>query len=279
MRMKWSFIALFILTTVVSMLATTLAVVLFFPSSRTALAVIEYIDTRVLSAISPRDKDIVDYQISARLPSDEEVSEFQAWADERNIHLFGIDVSSQKLVSQDGGSIVYIDISTIPGIHEAYAGLKLLPDYVLHLMEDKAIYLSSIAERPYTIISVSEQQDIIPGFVLTQPMTKDHAIRELAHIINFHGIQGMDTRTYADLANHKQEFDSIFFVPLQDRNAQETVGYISDVAKEGVELNFAEHLLSYVLEGRNFRAHASTDPKLAKKYIFIRDVIFAEKEY
>ncbi len=95
-----------------------------------------------------------------------------------------------------------------------------------------------------------------------------------------HGIQGV----YADEQNvfsyAKEDRNKIFQVALENKpNDKEKLGYITSYSTNNDLENFADHYAYYVVYPDMFQDEMKNDPLLAKKYEFLRDFIFNDKEF
>lgn len=248
------------------------------------IATVAKLDSAIPIGRQVRDDDVVAYEATRHILSAQENEVVASWFKEKNIELIGVTKAPQEMydVGLDQTKDV-VDIITIPGVWEVYAALHELPMGQLELLSGKAIYVSTAAGRPYTVIKGDAGgvlHQVKAGFIQTQPISKDSVLREVAHIITFHGIEGVGDETHERLIKLMDEYLRLFDIGDKTYKPGEVPnGFISAYATQSRVDNFAEHFRHYVLKADIFRGKASDDADLARKYIFFRDRLFEGKEY
>ena len=248
------------------------------------IATVAKLDAALPVGRDVRDDDVVAYEATRHLLTAEEKETVTAWFKDKNIQLVGVKKEPRTMYDTglDSNNDV-VDILTVPGVWEVYAALSLLPDSQLELMGGKVIYVSLAAGRPYTVIKGDTGgvlQHVKAGFIQTQPISKDSVLRELAHIITFHGIEGLSDDKQELFIKLMDEYSRLFDIGDKTYKPGEVPkGFISAYATQSRVDNLAEHFRYYVLKADEFRGKASDDADLARKYIFFRDRLFEGKEY
>lgn len=219
-------------------------------------------------------------------PSAEELAEFRAWAEERGIILQGIKTDIDSLFyNKYNPATDNVELEMVPGVMEAYAGLKVLPDSVLEVMRDKTVYLSTIAERPFTFTHgeyAGLLKGVTAGIVVTNPVTAQNTIHEFGHILGYNGIEGIYDSNYPQFKIFREEYDRIFDtggIEYMPNEPEAPEGYISRYATANKAENFAEHFAYYVTAGDVFRSVMVNNPALTEKYNFFKNNIFGGREY
>lgn len=152
-------------------------------------------------------------------------------------------------------------------------------------MRGNTIYLSTISERPYTVLSGNYGgvlKDVRDGIIVTQTITSISTVHEFAHILGYFGIEGLYDHDFPQFKVLREEYDKIFDTSAITYNPsapQTPRGYISNYASANKAENFAEHFAYYVLSAKEFREKAASDTILLQKYNFFKNRLFAGKEY
>jgi hypothetical protein len=201
------------------------------------------------------------------------------------IGLVGVDRPVHDFYNGDAFEQDFLPPANVPNILEVAKALHQIPAPLLGAMEGKTFYLSHRKGRGYTVLGSWPESNILPnvnrGAFIEQPLTKRQTIREFAHILDYHGIQGV----YDDLKNHwanlKELRDEIFEVPFtyDPKLRAPPDGYIDVYSTANSAENFAQHFTAYVLEAAEFRTRAKDDALLRKKYAFFREHLFEGREY
>jgi len=199
-----------------------------------------------------------------------EMAKFEDWAKKHGITLKTLNEKNLKS-------------SQVQGMFLAANTLYQIPDELLENMNGKTIYFSNQYGRSFSVISPELQSNVEgfePGIVLKQEITSYETLHELAHIIDYQGIQGIgdSQKVFNDLQSQREKIFEINSIP--DLNSDEIPpGHISIYSVVDDEENFAEHFTFYVLYPDEFRKRMQNDPELYEKYFFFRDFIFNGKEY
>lgn len=224
-----------------------------------------------------RDWDVVSYEESRELPSEQDIVLLTSWAQNNGITIVGTSQSPKELYESGYDPSKAVDVQGIPGAGLVANTLSDIPVHILSLLSGKTIYASTATAPPFTIIrgNISGQLGgVSAGFVLPQPITRMGILREMAHIVDFHGIHSMDGTDHEVFLRMRSEYDRLF---VQQQDTQS--GFITEYAASGSVENFAEHFAHYVAQGRAFRLASTEDAQLAAKYIFFREELFAGQEY
>jgi len=182
-----------------------------------------------------------------------------------------------RLLMRHGGNVVCV---------ESYAATKLIkPDYFKWATGNDVITkltgdLEHIDVRSFSVFASWVDNPPSRGFIIEQNVKAVTVIHELGHIVDVHGIQG----DFADEQNvfsyAKEDRNKIFQVALANKpNDKEKLGYITSYSSNNDLENFADHYAYYVVYPDLFRDEMKNDPLLAKKYEFLRDFIFNDKEF
>lgn len=210
------------------------------------------------------------------------IAEFSDWAVGRGIALQAVSASVDDMYYNRYAPAEHnIALEKISGLTTAYYALKNLPGRLLDVMRDKTIYFSTANDRPYTNLTGDyggTLKNTKPGFILTQPISKDATLHEFGHIVGYHGIEGLYgfAAPFSDL---KEEYDELFdtmginYPPIETPR-----GYISSYATANKAENFAEHFANYVFRAGNFKTKMAGDALLTKKYDFFEKKLFLPLE-
>lgn len=214
----------------------------------------------------------------------EQLKSLQVWAKERGILLQGITKDINSLYYNKYNSATdHIELAKVEYVSNILDALKLLPDSVLVVMQGKTIYISTISERPYTILAgdyLGTLKGLNEGIILTQPLGFHNTIHEFGHILGYHGIEGLYDQNYPQFKQYIGEYQRIFDAEgITYPPSALPQGYMSIYSTANRAENFAEHLAFYVLSASEFRQKASTDAKILEKYKFLKEKVFAGKEY
>lgn len=237
-----------------------------------------------LSLLSARMKDpeIDTYDKSRRKATEKEIQTLMSWASQNEIVLTGI-TRSVRILYEDGlqPEQDFTEIPEVPGVWQIDETLSMIPKTLIEILRNRTIYVSTVAEPSFTVIKGNKEgklKNVNEGIILTQPITPRSILREFAHFLDFQGIQGLSVPRDAQLFGLRDKYRAVFSstVPYTKEIPE---GYMTSLATTNTFENFAEHFTAYILDGDSFRVRASKEPKLAEKYIFLRDQLFERIEY
>lgn len=222
--------------------------------------------------------------IGPRLPSNTAVEAFRGWASARGIALQGIQQKTQALYDNAYDPATdNVPLEQVLGITEAHRALELLPDGLLAVLDGTTIYLSTIRERPYTILAGNYGGvlgGLTDGVILTQPITVPRTVHEIGHLIGYHGIEGIYGHDHPRLHQHHQEYERLFDTnDISYPPTELPPGFLTIYSTANRAENFAEHFAAYVTDGATFLERAGTDALLAAKYEFLKEKIFGGRTY
>ena len=205
---------------------------------------------------------------------------FENWAEEHDISLVGINKSAKQLNWSFDHDKDQVELKDVPGVLIAAEALYKIPNNVLLVMAGKTIYFSTEDGRSFSVFASWVDNPPSRGFIIEQNVRAVTVIHELGHIVDVHGIQG----DFADEQNvfsyAKEDRNKIFQVALENKpNDKEKLGYITSYSSNNDLENFADHYAYYVVYPDVFRDEMKNDPLLSKKYEFLRDFIFNDKEF
>ncbi len=208
------------------------------------------------------------------------LANFENWAKEHDISLVGTNKNANQLKSSFDPDKDQVELKDVPGVLIAAEALYKIPDNVLVVMAGKTIYFSTEDGRSFSVFASWVDNPPSRGFIIEQNVRAVTVIHELGHIVDVHGIQG----DFADEQNvfsyAKEDRNKIFQVALENKpNDKEKLGYITSYSSYNDLENFADHYAYYVVYPDMFRDEMKNDPLLAKKYEFLRDFIFNDKEF
>ncbi len=208
------------------------------------------------------------------------LANFENWAKEHDISLVGTNKNANQLKSSFDPDKDQVELKDVPGVLIAAEALYKIPDNVLVVMAGKTIYFSTEDGRSFSVFASWVDNPPSRGFIIEQNVRAVTVIHELGHIVDVHGIQG----DFADEQNvfsyAKEDRNKIFQVALENKpNDKEKLGYITSYSTNNDLENFADHYAYYVVYPDLFRDEMKNDPLLAKKYEFLRDFIFIDKEF
>jgi len=208
------------------------------------------------------------------------LANFENWAKEHDISLVGTNKNANQLKSSFDPDKDQVELKDVSGVLIAAEALYKIPDNVLLVMAGKTIYFSTEDGRSFSVFASWVDNPPSRGFIIEQNVKAVTVIHELGHIVDVHGIQG----DFADEQNvfsyAKEDRNKIFQVALENKpNDKEKLGYITSYSTNNDLENFAEHYAYYVVYPDMFRDEMKNDPLLAKKYEFLRDFIFNDKEF
>ncbi len=221
------------------------------------------------------------YDKSRRKATEKEIAELTSWASTQTITLTGITKSIRVLYEKGLDSEDETDIGGVPGIWQIGETLKKIPETLIEVMANKTIYVSSVTEPSFTVLrgnAGGKLRGVHEGIILAQPIIERSILREFAHFLNFQGIEGLSVPRNVQLYGLRDKYKSIF-TPTVPYTKEVPEGYISSLSTSNTFENFAEHFTAYILDADMFRMRASKEPKLAEKYIFLRDQLFERTEY
>ncbi len=210
---------------------------------------------------------------------------FIHWSRRQGIRLAGVnkEVNAFYYKGAEDGDILPVD--DIPNVLNAAYGLYEIPQPLLEAMRGKTLYLSHLKGRGYTVLGSWPNQGILVnvnrGSIIEQPISKRQTIHEFAHILDFHGIQGLynDRNTYwGHLKNQRNEIFNVAF-PYDPNRPEIPVGFMDVYSTANSAENFAQHFTFYILQGEKFRKKAATDVLLQEKYDFLKRTLFKGREY
>ncbi|MBI2617543.1 hypothetical protein HYW55_05380 [Candidatus Gottesmanbacteria bacterium] len=216
--------------------------------------------------------------------TEKQLETFRAWAQMHGITLQGVtkDINSLYYNKYDPATD-HIDLEKIEYVINVFDALERIPDSVLTVMQGKTMYISTLNERPYTILNgdyLDTLKGLNEGIILTHPLGIHNTIHEFGHIVGYHGIEGIYDQNYPQFKQYASEYHRIFDMQgIQYPPATLSQGYISLYATANKAENFAEHFTYYVVLANEFREKALKDAKLLEKYTFLKEKIFAGKEY
>ena len=208
------------------------------------------------------------------------LANFENWAKEHDISLVGTNKNANQLKSSFDPDKDQVELKDVSGVLIAAEALYKIPDNVLLVMAGKTIYFSTEDGRSFSVFASWVDNPPSRGFIIEQNVRAVTVIHELGHIVDVHGIQG----DFADEQNvfsyAKEDRNKIFQVALENKpNDKEKLGYITSYSSYNDLENFADHYAYYVVYPDVFRDEMKNDPLLAKKYEFLRDFIFNDKEF
>jgi len=208
------------------------------------------------------------------------LANFENWAKEHDISLVGTNKNANQLKSSFDPDKDQVELKDVSGVLIAAEALYKIPDNVLVVMAGKTIYFSTEDGRSFSVFASWVDNPPSRGFIIEQNVKAVTVIHELGHIVDVHGIQGV----YADEQNvfsyAKEDRNKIFQVALANKpNDKEKLGYITSYSSNNDLENFADHYAYYVVYPDMFRDEMKNDPLLTKKYEFLRDFIFNDKEF
>jgi len=233
-----------------------------------------------LSGIDFASGAFSDEDLKMETPDELFLVNFENWAKEHDISLVGINKNANQLNWSFNHDKDQVELKDVPGILIAAEALYKIPDNVLLVMAGKTIYFSTEDGRSFSVFASWVDNPPSRGFIIEQNVKAVTVIHELGHIVDVHGIQG----DFADEQNvfsyAKEDRNKIFQVALENKpNDKEKLGYITSYSSNNDLENFAEHYAYYVVYPDMFRDEMKNDPLLAKKYEFLRDFIFIDKEF
>ena len=227
------------------------------------------VDERILNSEEPGGLESeLDYVTESE---DENLLEFIDWADQRNIFVVGVDKTASEMYHEGLKKNDFVDLAYVSGVLDAAAGLKKLPDDLLRVMSGKTIYFSVKEGRGFTILGSFPESGIFKnvnrGYILEQPIFAEDALHEFGHILVSHGIRGYYFDKNNFFGNLEREADRIFG----------NGGYMDDYAETNEGEDFAQHVMHYVLHGKEFKDAAGNDSGLHEKYGFFLRVFNGRK--
>ena len=221
-----------------------------------------------------------DEDLKMRTPDELLLVNFENWAKERDILLVGINKSAKQLNWSIDHDKDQVELKDVPGILIAAEALYKIPDNILVVMTGKTIYFSTEDGRSFSVYDAWGINALNRGIILEQNVRTFIVIHEIGHIVDVHGIQGYHADEQNVFSYAKEDRDEIFKVALENKpNDNEKLGYITSYSSNNDLENFAEHYAYYVVYPDMFRDEMKNDPLLAKKYEFLRDSIFIDKEF
>jgi len=151
----------------------------------------------------------------------------------------------------------------------------------LEVMAGKTIYFSTEDGRSRSVYVDGRSDPLNRGFIIEQNVRAHTVIHELGHIVDGHGIQGIQGDEQNVFSYLKEERDKIFQVTLEyDPNLRRAPPrHITHYSSYSDLEKFAEHFAYYVIYPDVFRDRMKNDPSLVDEYEFLRDFIFNGKEY
>jgi hypothetical protein len=245
------------------------------------------------TVVDPKPQDLKSPRVQVQEPEaimtsaeeSQQIDDFIMWSQKRGIKLVGINETAKDLYYKGLAEEDFLPIADIPNLLEVANGLYEIPDSLLEVMEGKTFYLSNQPGRGTVVTASWPDRNILVnvdrGCILEQRFTKRQTIHEFAHILDFHGIQGI----YKDQKDYwpylKEVRDEIFGVPFAyDRNRTTLPpGYMDVYSTANPAENFAQHFMSFILYGDEFRKKAQNDLLLQKKYDFFKKELFHYLEY
>ena len=233
-----------------------------------------------LSGIDFASGAFSDENLKMRTPDELFLVNFENWAKEHNISLVGINKNANQLNWSFDHDKDQVELKDVPGILIAAEALYKIPDNVLVVMAGKTIYFSTEDGRSFSVFAAWGPNPLNRGFIIEQNVRAFTVIHELGHIVDVHGIQGDLADEQNVFSYAKEDRDEIFQVALENKpNDKEKLGYITGYSSVSDLENFADHYAYYVVYPNVFRDEMKNDPLLVKKYEFLRDFIFNDKEY
>ena len=215
----------------------------------------------------------------------EEIEAFKAWANSHGVEVYGVNQSTDYFYYNNTTSSDFLPIENVPNVLQVANALYEIPDDLLAVMNGKALYLSHLRGRGYTILASSPDQHILAGvkkgIILEQPLGSEQVVHEFGHILDYHGIRGMyrdPQHRWNNLENERQRIFNVSF-PYESNAASPPVGYIDVYSTANDAENFAQHFMYYVLHGNEFRQKAQNDALLREKYNFFKGRLFNGREY
>ncbi len=170
-------------------------------------------------------------------------------------------------------------------------GLRALPLSMVKIYRGKAIYLTNLKGRSYSV-GMPISNAVYKGFAgmqtgifvehRTGELTTHNLVHELGHVIDYSvivGRYGTYFHAYQCPACRelKEDKDRVFgegdsAVPQTDH------GYVSSYSKTNAQESFAEHFAFYILEQERFRMQAEKEqsaghPELMAKYRFLETLV------
>ena len=223
--------------------------------------------------------------VIASAEESQQLHDFILWCEKRGIKLVGVKKNAHDLYYKGVAEEDFMPIADIPNLLEVAKGLYEIPDSQLEVMEGKTFYLSNLPGRGTVVTASWPDKNILVnvdrGVILEQRFTKRQTIHEFAHILDFHGIQGI----YKDQKNYWPYLmgvrDEIFAVPFKYDPKLQVLppGYMDVYSTANAAENFAQHFMYYILYGPEFRKKAQGDELLHKKYAFFKKDLFNYLEY
>jgi hypothetical protein len=245
------------------------------------------------TVVDPKPQDLKSPRAQAQEPEamiagaeeSQQIDDFIIWSQKRGIKLVGINKTAKDLYYKGLAEEDFLPIDNIPNLLEVANGLYEIPDSLLEVMEGKTFYLSNQPGRGTVVTASWPDRNILVnvdrGCILEQRFTKRQTIHEFAHILDFHGIQGI----YKDQKDYwpylKEVRDEIFGVPFAYDRKRTTLppGYMDVYSTANPAENFAQHFMYFILYGDEFRKKAQNDLLLQKKYDFFKKELFYYLEY
>jgi len=215
-------------------------------------------------------------------PNELFLEDFENWARKHDISLVGTNKNVKHLFrlsfdpDKDG-----VELKDVPGVLIAAQALYKIPDNVLEVMAGKTIYFSTEDGRSRSVYVDGRSDPLNRGFIIEQNVSAHTVIHELGHIVDGHGIQGIQGDEQNVFSYVKEERDKIFQVTIEyDPNVRRAPpGHITHYSSYSDLEKFAEHFAYYVIYPDVFRDRMKNDPSLVDEYEFLRDFIFDGKEY
>ena len=210
------------------------------------------------------------------------LEDFKNWARKHDISLVGTNKNVKHLfrLSFDPDKD-WVELKDVPGVLIAAQALYKIPDNVLEVMAGKTIYFSTEDGRSRSVYVDRRSDPLNRGFIIEQNVRAHTVIHELGHIVDGHGIQGIQGDEQNVFSYAQEERDKIFQVTLEyDPNVRRVPpGHITHYSSYSDLEKFAEHFAYYVIHSDVFRDRMKNDPSLVDEYEFLRDFIFNGKEY
>lgn len=233
--------------------------------------------------LSPQtiDQDLVSNSRARRRATDREIELLMSWASENTISVQGITKSVKLLYENGILESDLIEIREVPGVWQIPSVLSVIPPSLVRVLSYKTIYVSTVAEPSFSVLQGdkgTKLKNVKEGIILTQPITQRTILREFAHFLNLSGIEGLSVPRDSQLFGLRENYKAVFS-PQISFTKEAPEGFISSLATSNIFENFAEHFTAYIVDGDTFRLRASKEPKLAEKYIFLRDQLFERLEY
>ena len=233
-----------------------------------------------LSGIDFASGAFSDEDLKLGTPDELFLANFENWAKEHDISLVGTNKNANQLKWSFDPDKDQVELKDVSGVLIAAEALYKIPDNVLVVMTGKTIYFSTEHGTSFSVFASWVDNPPSRGFIIEQNVRAVTVIHELGHIVDVHGIQG----DFADEQNvfsyAKEDRNKIFQVALENKpNDKEKLGYITSYSSNNDLENFADHYAYYVVYPDVFRDEMKNDPLLAKKYKFLKDFIFNDKEF